>query len=681
MMTVLECITAEHNLLLVALAALFAFSGAWITIRLYSRASMALGGQKAGWLFLTATAGGSSIWCTHFVAMLAYQPKAPVSFDPLLTILSLIVAVVGTFSGFWIGLSTDRKIVRIIGGALVGIAVSVMHYTGMMAYRISGIVTWNTSYIIASVVLAALLCSLALYYVSEARWKAPRLIASAILAAGIVSLHFTGMAALQVIPMLPDTAAIDMHSYQALAFAIAAVGMIVAGAGLTSNLIDDRARADNYARLRHMAMNDQLTDLPNRAAFTDHLDSEIAIARETGGSFALINIDLDRFKEINDIRGHAAGDDVLRTVSRRMQNLLREGQFVARLGGDEFVAIHRSGNRDEVIAFLNRLESAICRPIRLDDGDVSVGGSFGVAFYPEDANESNMLVNCADMAMYRAKADRTRTICFYEQAMDESVRARRALAVDLREAIIHSELSLVYQVQTAVATGEITGYEALLRWNHPKFGLIPPGEFIPLAEETGLILQIGEWVLERACIDAATWNENYKVAVNVSPIQIAQGDLAQHVQETLLKTGLPPHRLELELTESAVINDKVRTLHILRQIRSMGVSIALDDFGTGYSSLDTLRAFPFDKIKLDQSFMVEFETSEQAVSIVRSVLALGRSLNIPVLAEGIETACQLDLLGQEGCDIVQGYYLGRPASLTALIETGKVTTMERRAVA
>jgi diguanylate cyclase len=264
-------------------------------------------------------------------------------------------------------------------------------------------------------------------------------------------------------------------------------------------------------------------------------------------------------------------------------------------------------------------------------------------------------------------------VCFYEPAMDEIARARRSLAADLRDALAHDELSVHYQVQTSVANGEVCGYEALLRWEHPRRGFVPPSEFIPIAEENGLILSIGAWVLREACSRAVSWTPPHKVAVNLSPVQFAHADLPKLVEDVLRETGLAPARLELELTESTIFADRERSLNVLQQIKALGVSVALDDFGTGYSSLDTLRSFPFDKIKLDQSFVRESESNRQATAIIRAVLALGKSLGIPVLAEGIETENQLALLAGEGCDEVQGFLLGRPAPLSQLVASGQLT--------
>ena len=422
---------------------------------------------------------------------------------------------------------------------------------------------------------------------------------------------------------------------------------------------DLRTRLAQERRIAHLARNDGLTGLPNRASFLEWL------TRQTGESsghakVALLAIDLDRFKEVNDIHGHAAGDQLLVRVAERMRAALHPGEFVARLGGDEFVAVTPVSQREEALGLADRLRQAIIAPVHLEHAEVSCGASIGIAVWPDDAAEISALINDADLAMYRAKASLTTDVCFYEEAMDEAVRNRRRMVQELREALDQRQFRLNWQVQASVGTGEITGYEVLLRWIRPDGVFVSPADFIPRAEESGLILPIGEWVLRQACAEAATWAEPHKIAVNLSPVQLGHVDLPRLVHQILLETGLHPSRLELEITETAMISDMDRTTHILRQLKALGVSIAMDDFGTGYSSLSTLRAFPFDKIKLDRSFMSELDGGPQSSAIIRAVLALGESLEIPVLAEGVESMEQLSFLRDQGCTEAQGYLLGRP---------------------
>jgi diguanylate cyclase (GGDEF)-like protein/PAS domain S-box-containing protein len=432
----------------------------------------------------------------------------------------------------------------------------------------------------------------------------------------------------------------------------------------------DISRRKAYeAKISHLARYDSLTGLPNRDHFVQWLEQELARAGTRHERVAVIAIDLDRFKEINDLRGHAAGDSVLRTVAERMNADRTPMEFIARLGGDEFVAVKRLQNDHELNGFIAHLTESLTAPIDLEGFEVKPGGSLGIALYPEDGTTRDVLLSNADLALYRAKSSVGEKVCFYEARMDETARAQRALAKDLWQAAVNGELHLHYQVQKAIGSGEITGYEALLRWTHPVRGVISPGEFIPIAEECGAILDIGKWVLKEACRQAALWPDHIKIAVNLSPVQLSSVDIIDAVRETLIETGISPHRLELEITESAIIGDTARALHILRQIKALGVTFAIDDFGTGYSSLATLNAFPFDKIKIDQSFLRDSEANPQSRAIIRAVIALGKSLKMPVLAEGVETREQLDLLQSEGCAEAQGYLLGRPQPADGSLET------------
>jgi diguanylate cyclase (GGDEF)-like protein/PAS domain S-box-containing protein len=430
--------------------------------------------------------------------------------------------------------------------------------------------------------------------------------------------------------------------------------------GWVSTFEDITERLRSEEKIAFMARHDALTGLPNRSEFSERLAHELAVAKRAGTQVAVIGIDLDKFKEINDQRGHSAGDQVLIKLAEGMSAILQEDEFVSRFGGDEFAAVKQFADIGDLHDFIARLEASLTAEFKIDGFDIYSEASIGVAIYPQDGATGELLLANADLAMYRAKATLSERICFYEMAMDEAARDRRKIATDLWLAIDRHELHLHYQVQKSVLTGDVTGHEVLLRWQHPTRGNVPPGDFISIAEECGAIVPIGEWVLREACKEAAGWADKHKIAVNLSPIQIGHQDIARLVHSVLLETGLEPWRLELEITESSIIVDKERALHTLRQVKNLGVSIAIDDFGTGYSSLETLRAFPFDKIKLDRSFMNEVETSDQAKAIIRAIVALGQSLSIPVLAEGVETDVQLGILFDEGCDEAQGYLLGRP---------------------
>ncbi len=439
----------------------------------------------------------------------------------------------------------------------------------------------------------------------------------------------------------------------------AAFSMVPSG-GWVATFEDITEQVRTEERIAFMAQHDGLTQLPNRLALMAHLGAELARAEADGETVAVIGIDLNRFKQINDQLGHAVGDEVLKAVSARLQETLQNGEMVARFGGDEFVAVARCTGMLELQLVLDRISEAFSAPLQVEGHRLSPGASMGVALYPNDGHSPEALIANADLAMYRAKGSLSRNVCFYDVAMDEAARDRAKIAKELWSAVEEDQFHLHYQVQKSVATGQITGYEVLLRWQHPERGQVPPMDFVPIAEECGAILPIGEWVLREACREAASWSDDFKVAVNLSPVQIAHADMPALVETVLRETGLPASRLELEITESSIIQDKVRALAALTAIKALGVSIAMDDFGTGYSSMETLRSFPFDKIKLDRSFLTGVEHSDEAKAMVRAVLALGQGLRIPVLAEGVETAQQLDMLRHEGCHEVQGYLLGRP---------------------
>ena len=667
MIDVALCLAEDHNPWMVLVALLICGGGAFAVAQIFERVRETAGWARVAWIFLTAVASGATIWCTHFVAMIAYDPRVPVRIDPVLTMTSLLLAIGGSSVGLFVATRNgSARPLRLLGGALLGGAIAAMHFTGMAAYRVDGIVQWREPYVVAAI-LCAVTFSAAAFDLLGSRVEDRRRVrgGTALLIAAIGTLHFIAMAAMRITPLALTQDPLAPAGLQALGIATALVGCLVIAAGATAMMIDRQTRSDTLRSLRHMALNDSLTGLPNRAGFEAAFARFITRAQAEGSMFAIVMIDLDRFKEINDLHGHQAGDSVLVETAARMQAVLTEEDVIARLGGDEFVVLTRFDNPGRIGLLTERLSDEARRPIRLGAIKVRVSASIGAALFPRDAADAETLVNNADLAMYRAKKEKALAPRFYDAALDETIRDRRELASELRTAIENDQLELHYQVQTSVDTRTITGYEALVRWNHPRHGQLPPDRFISVAEENGLILPLGEWVLRRACRDAALWMDDAKVAVNVSPLQLVHADLPGLFHQVLLETGLPPRRLEVELTESALMSDRDNALHILRRIKALGVGIALDDFGTGYSSLETLRIFPFDKIKLDRFFISGLEESPQSTAIIRAVLALGKSLSIPVLAEGIETERQLAILRREGCDEAQGFLLGYPEPLPA----------------
>src|SRR5438552_10962762 len=441
-------------------------------------------------------------------------------------------------------------------------------------------------------------------------------------------------------------------------------------------------RRQTESRMAHMAYHDGLTDLPNRAAFLQALAQMIEACAGTDEEFAVLCVDLDGLKEINDVFGHAVGDKLLIEVSRRIQNSARGG-VVARLSGDEFGLIIDGKQPEAGKALAEKLAQALSDEFVIDGKSVRTGVTTGISVVPHHGSEAASLLANSGAALFRAKAKSRGSISIFAPEMDQQIRDRRVLHQDLSMAIRNGELSLYYQPQAAsgatVAASKIIGFEALARWMHPVRGFVSPGEFIPLAEESGLIVEMGVWILREACREAASWPVPMQIAVNLSPAQFMRGDVVSLVHSILLETGLAPDRLELEITEGVLIEDFDRGLALLRRLKALGVRISMDDFGSGYSSLSYLQAFPFDKIKIDRAFVINLGRNPQSAAIVRAVIDLGHGLEMSIVAEGVETAEQLAFLSQEGCDAVQGYLLGKPAPIgqyAALVGRNVIKTME-----
>jgi diguanylate cyclase (GGDEF)-like protein len=411
-----------------------------------------------------------------------------------------------------------------------------------------------------------------------------------------------------------------------------------------------------------MARHDDLTGLANRVLFREQIEMASARSRRTGERFAVLVIDLDRFKDVNDTLGHPAGDALLKIVAQRLCMAVREGDTVARLGGDEFAIVQSlTRGRKDSQHLCRRILKAIKEPREISGTTVEIGTSIGIAVAPEDGIDAEDLLKKSDIALYCAKAEGRGDWRFFEAAMGAQARTRNALEYDLRRALHNHEFEVHYQPMIDLGSNEVCGVEALLRWHHPKKGLIAPSEFIPVAEEAGLILEIGEWVARKACSDAIGWPANIKVAVNLSPVQFKDRKLVEIIKDILTTSGLAPNRLELEITETVILHDNQTNLTALQELRDLGVGIALDDFGTGFSSLSHLRAFPFTKIKIDKSFVQDLCSDKpESAAIVRAVADLGRSLGVPTIAEGVETRAQLDQVRAAGCNEAQGYLFSRP---------------------
>lgn len=784
MLTVYNCIVNEHDLKLVALAALICGISCFTAVNLLRHVVQSTSRNRYAWLLIAAASTGFGIWATHFIAMIAFTPGIPNAYNAELSVASLAVSVLLTAAGIWIATVRGGIDHYLVGGAVLGIGIAAMHYTGMAAFEVEGRIVWNRLLVAASLVSGISLAALSLFIVLRRPSTLATVAGAVLLTLAICTLHFIAMAAVSIYPdssieiskftiapmsqafaaataslvilVLAATALwidlrfrrhrIEAERMHGLANAaveglivcdgnrivsandsIAALSGIAAGTLNTMRLgelfgervasavatgngqaqeadlrgqddsripveliarridycgkphlvvavRDIRERRKAEQEIMRLANYDPLTGLANRRSFTSRLEAEIAASAPDGkgsgkdSQLALMLLDLDRFKEVNDLFGHAAGDAVLQKVAHCASSVLRHGQMLARLGGDEFAIIapnlpdpQAAGRIAEAVL------SALRQENRLSPGGM-VSASIGIALYPLNADEQAALVSHADTALYRAKAEGKDTFRYFEASMGAEARDRRSLEQDLRQAVAHGEFRLVYQPQKEISSGRMIGFEALLRWQHPDRGEVPPSVFIPVAEDSGSIAQIGEWVLSTACEEAATWKNPLMVAVNVSAVQLHNPDFSRKVHEVLLRTGLAAGRLELEITETALVKDMPRALATLRQIKALGVRVAMDDFGTGYSSLSNLRAFPFDKIKIDGSFIKSVDRNGQVATIVRAVLGLGRGLGLPVLAEGVETLDELRFLDAEDCDIGQGYFLGRPGPIEAFSE-------------
>ena len=418
-------------------------------------------------------------------------------------------------------------------------------------------------------------------------------------------------------------------------------------------------------KISHIALHDALTDLPNRKYFRDQLDIALRRADEND-LVAVFYLDLDNFKSVNDTLGHPVGDALLKQVTKRMESVL-DGHLIARLGGDEFaVLVDNVDNVDAITVIAEQLEKSFAESFQVEGHLMPTTTSIGIAVAPHDGDKSDMLMKNADLALYRAKQEGKGQYHYFEQEMDELARKRRETEIDLKLAIEQGQFELYYQPLFNTQQQQINGFEALIRWQHPERGLIQPIDFIPLAEETGLIVQIGEWVIKEACRQAARWPEHVRIAINISPVQFRTKGLQSILMQALSQSGLAPQRLELEITESLLIENVTETLKSLHSLREMGVRVALDDFGTGYSSLSYLRSFPFDKIKIDRSFVVDIMTDKGSAAIIQAITGLAAALGMETIAEGVELADQVEMLHKNGCDNIQGYLLSRPVPITAV---------------
>ncbi|HEY0909718.1 MAG TPA: EAL domain-containing protein [Bradyrhizobium sp.] len=655
-----------YHQMLVLLAGAVCLFGTWVGMRHFARARATAGSTRLGWLFMASVGTGAALWASTFISILALDPLLNSGFEPIATAAVLLLAIAGCLIGFEIG-SRHFTLAPEAGGLVMGVGILGMHFIAFQGWHIAGTVKWNVYGVAVTFVLGLGLSALAVNRANRPVTRWCRHGAAIVLAFMVCTMHYALTASTSTIP--DPTIILPSYLIPAHILGLAVVGavLLVMGSGFSTYIIDLRSRTESADRIHQLSFNDTMTGLPNRIAFNERLSFDAAEAHEKAHKLATFSIDIDGFKDVNDVFGHSAGDRLLIEVAGRMRAALGPGDFLARQSGDEFLGLQMSGNHPhDAMAFAERIAAVFAHPFQVQDHPVTLSASIGFSVFPTDTAERDQVLSNAKLAMYRGKTKQRGTITMYQREMDDSARTRRALSRDVQSAASRNELELHYQLQTTLDDGRICGAEALMRWRHPKRGMVSPAEFILLAEESEAIIPMGEWALRTACRDAVDGKIPVTVAVNLSPVQFGREDLAETIHAILLETGLSPKRLEVEVTESTIMSDQTRGLHILRKLKAMGISIAMDDFGTGYSSLATLHAFPFDKIKLDQSFVRRLPNDAAAAAIVRTVLALGVSLGMPVLAEGIETEAQWNFLAREGCAKGQGYLFAKPVSTAQL---------------
>ena len=661
MYRVIECLTQEHQLWLVSVAAAVCIMGSILSIRLTGRYRGVDGTLEAVYLGMASVITGATVWSTHFVAMLAYRPGYPRAYEPVATLGSLLLAIVGTAGATVILKHAPIRRAYIAAGIVLGSTISIMHYIGMSGYLVPGDLRFDPVTVVASVLLSVILSICAyhrlLYPVTRYCWLGGALL----LISAICALHFTGMSAIHVeldpTVVLPEKQISEM----VMGAIVVSVITILLLIGFASFGLETKLSMEAKDRAIHASNHDSLTGLPNRKKMVEHAEMlSRRLARDEKANIAVLFLDLNGFKSINDLHGHRIGDHVIREIAHRIAAMLPDTEMVARTGGDEFVVIlSRVDDVHDVLVTAKRLSLVVERSIQVNDVELFTSVAIGVSTSMDDSREFDDLLNMADLAMYRAKK-LGQAFCVFDPEMDVENREELQLISDLRQVCRKGELELVYQLQNDVLSLEPVGFEALLRWNHPTRGLVSPGVFIPIAEKSGLIREIGLWVLNTACLEAAGWDLPLTIAVNVAPQQIVEPNFVEYVANALRESGLPPARLELELTEESIVEDMAQTIIVMKNLKSLGVRIAMDDFGTGYSSLAMLKTFPFDKIKIDRSFVERSDTNPQRAAIIRATLILGEAFGIPILAEGVETAGELNFLQEAGCDTAQGYYFGKP---------------------
>src|SRR6202140_460187 len=666
-----------YNHWLVSLSIVVAILVSYTALRLAARIATSERHGARIWLGIGAIAMGVGIWSMHFIGMLAFSLPIPLAYNVPTTLGSLALAIIT--SGFALRITGGQRLTipRLAGSAVVmGAGISAMHYMGMAAITVVPGISYDPILVATSILIAITASFIALWLFyrlpdgsSVYQWLT-RMAGAVVMGLAISGMHYTAMAASRfALGSFCRGGVTFQTGWLATTIGLFALGLLVVtlvtvvyDEHLQSNPRTQAQRLEQAnAQLQHQATHDALTGLPNRVLYLDRLEREIAHAERDGHTFAVLVVDLDRFKVINDTLGHGPGDQLLKEVAHRLSRSIRTVDTVARTGGDEFLLLI-TDIRDpaDTAVVATKIIAELNKSVLIGGAEVHTSASIGISVYPANGTEPDSLVAHADEAMYFAKQNGRNTFQFFSPEMSVFSRERLDLERDLRRALPMQQFEVHYEPKMDIATGRMNSVEALLRWRHPTRGLVGPMEFIPLAEESGLIFSIGEWVLREACRQARQWQLDgqpfLRVAVNISPIHFRQPKFLDVVRSALSDHDLEPRYLEIELTETTVMDHADTSVQILEDLSRMGVIVSIDDFGTGYSSMSYLRRFPIDKLKIDRSFINELTTSSDAASIVKAIISLAHSLRLKVVAEGVETAEQLQQLRELGCDQFQGFY-------------------------
>jgi diguanylate cyclase (GGDEF)-like protein len=679
---------SSYNPLLVAASLLVAILASYTALDMAGRISTAQGVAARWWLAGGASAMGVGIWSMHFIGMLAFRLPIPLGYDPSITLLSLLIAIASSVFALWLVCQENLPWSRLsLGALLMGAGIASMHYTGMAAMRMIPLIHYIPSLFILSIVIAIVASGAALFIAFHLRRPGSRVYrnraaAGVVMGIAIVGMHYTGMAAAQFSLGSICGAAMGGVDTGWLALLVIIVTMSILAIALIISVLDLRLEsrtsklavslAEANEELTYLALHDSLTKLPNRAMLEERLKHAIGTSSREHRRFVLMFLDLDGFKAVNDTYGHSVGDRLLVEVAKRIGLKIRMQDTISRVGGDEFVFLGDVGEPEDAGALAEKLLSIIREPFQIASHELRMSASIGLAMFPDNgANQHELLTN-ADAAMYHAKSLGRDCLCFFEASMNSHVQAHLEMTQDLRRAVDRKELVLYYQSKLRAPNGPAMGAEALVRWQHPARGLILPDEFIPLAEKTGLIVPIGEWVLDEACRQMREWHDagrrDWRVAVNLSPVQFGHPALMQTVRAALERHQLDPRCLTLEITESTAMRDADASVVILQQLHQMGVQIAIDDFGTGYSSLLYLKRLPASELKIDRGFVRNLAHDSEDRAIISAIVALGRTLDLEIVAEGVETVAQQQFLTDIGCDSLQGYLFGKPMPPAQFLE-------------